>query len=207
MQRFKRLAEKIRDKIKPVIDKIRDFDDRNRKIPQRILRWIGTLAFAVITVLAADAIKILSRNIPLRATVETTVELKLVSSAVAVFSPTTRSQQEMELIQLIAFKITASARIEDVKVEATFEKPTKVEEYYIMYSSDIDGFKPELSEAKNHITLSLNRPLNEKTSAKIYLLTKKPFKRDEKVRLKFQNISVVATDRDNKKVRDSLPAR
>ena len=124
---------------------------------------------------------------------ETRAELQLVSSAVAAFPST----QSVEIVQILAYEVSASDFLTDIKIEAIFDKDTEISRHFVSYSVDIEGFKSIL-HSKNHLTVQLKHELNVTRKAIIYLLTRKFAKRVDRVRLSLPEIHVEGTDKNKK---------
>jgi hypothetical protein len=126
---------------------------------------------------------------------EIALELKLINAATALFP----DSNSFEIVQLLTYDLSASDLVKKIKVTAIFSQLTEVVRYNVVYSVDVSGFKPDLTQ-KNYLILILAHDLDITKKATIYILTKRkiPSRQDTKVEL--PNIHVEGEDKNGKTV-------
>jgi hypothetical protein len=125
----------------------------------------------------------------------TGVELVLKERAVAVFPKGNSS----ELVQLLAYDVTATDLLRKIKVTAIFKEHMEVLNSNVIYSVDISGFDAKMP-AKNQLVLSLNHHLDLTKRARLYVQTRRDISTKDQTTLELPDIHVEAEDKNGRAV-------
>jgi len=126
---------------------------------------------------------------------ETTVELRLISSSVAAFP----SASSFEILQLLAYEISANDLVSNIKIESVFDKQTEIDKSYVIYSIDLFGYDANYP-APNHLIIRLSHDLNVSRRVTLYMLTKRLTDDVGPPELELPDIHVMGKDSERKTV-------
>lgn len=119
------------------------------------------------------------------------LRIELISSTAAPF----QTENSIENMNLLSYKLSASELFTDVTVSAVFAKGTEIVRTHVLYSVDLKGFHPDQKQ-KNHIVLHLDHSLHSARQAEIFFWTSRQVKNREDIRVKLPQIEVRGKDKN-----------
>lgn len=124
---------------------------------------------------------------------EELADIKIVDSSVAGF----QGNHSVEVIQLLAYEMSASDLFKEIIVTALFEEGVEIVRSNVIYSVNLEGYTLT-KERKHYINLKLQHPLNVTRKAIIYFQTKRQVRQRENIRLELPEIHIQGKDKNDK---------
>jgi len=157
---------------------------------------LAVVGFVLTTVILGSVLAVAQEWLKRKyASAETTAHIRAGGSSIAAFP----SPQSIDLLQLLAYEVSASDYVSDVHVTVTFPRETQVFRSNVVYSIDVDGFKQDRPQ-QNVAIISLSEPLDVTKSATIYLETHRVIHRREDLKAEVPDIHVDGKDKHGDKV-------
>ena len=125
---------------------------------------------------------------------QTEFSLHLISKSHSILE----TDHNYKISQYFYYNISTNDFVDQIKIEILFDKELKINDFNLIYSFNLDGYKAKLYD--NYLVLLPNHHLNENRNINLYIITDEYFNKIPSYKPKIPQITLIGKDRENNTV-------